>query len=324
MAMSRQDRILVAVAKYYYDDGLSQAEVAERVGVSRSNISRMLQSARDRGIVQIIVHDPDERPQRVPELEQRILDRYQIQEAIVVRTPPYVSAVQLVGKAGADWVAESVQSAHSVGISWGRTMQRLVEQLPQTRLPFPVTIRPLVGGLNTMDSVESGYSVVQLLARKLGTRAERFYAPAVVSSEAAYSVLTNEPEIRNAIEAAAKVELGIVGIGTFGLHASSEIISRMALSGEEYEQVLAQSPVGDICGQFYDAMGKPLGLPTSTRTMSVSIEQLRGIPRLLGVAAGAEKAPGVHGALNTRAINALAIDSNLAEALLSVGAHQPG
>jgi deoxyribonucleoside regulator len=47
--------ILVRVARMYYEHGLNQQEIAGRVGLSRSRISRLLTKAREAGIVQVTI-----------------------------------------------------------------------------------------------------------------------------------------------------------------------------------------------------------------------------------------------------------------------------
>ena len=67
MAEQRQHRndpsehgllLLAEVAHLYYVKNLTQRHIAERIGVSRSKVSRMLREARSRGLVEIRIHSP--------------------------------------------------------------------------------------------------------------------------------------------------------------------------------------------------------------------------------------------------------------------------
>src|SRR5690606_2729432 len=84
------------------------------------------------------------------------------------------------------------------------------------------------------------------------------------------------------------------------------------------QELIAQKPVGDLCGRFYDAQGKPLGNPSASRVISVSFERLAEIPVLIGAASGAEKARGVLGALRSGVLNVLVVDSLLAREVLKL------
>ncbi|NMA76886.1 MAG: transcriptional regulator, partial [Actinomycetales bacterium] len=79
----------------------------------------------------------------------------------------------------------------------------------------------------------------------------------------------------------------------------------------------AQQPAGDVCGRFIDAHGVPLGAPTDQRVLAVTFSELLRIPEVLGVAAGAEKAPGVLGVLRSGAIDTAVFDVDLAREVLA-------
>ncbi|MBI5027993.1 MAG: transcriptional regulator, partial [Actinobacteria bacterium] len=75
---------------------------------------------------------------------------------------------------------------------------------------------------------------------------------------------------------------------------------------------------GDICGRYYDLQGRPVGLPTSERVIGITLDQLRGVPEVIGLAGGVEKAPGVIGALRTGALDSVVVDEDLARAVLNL------
>ena len=59
MPRNRADMMqMYRIAKMYYMDGLTQAQIAEAESISRSQISRLLDQARSRGIVEITVRMP--------------------------------------------------------------------------------------------------------------------------------------------------------------------------------------------------------------------------------------------------------------------------
>ena len=51
---------LVQIAKMYYEENLTQSEIAKKLDVSRALICRLLNEARNYGIVTIQIHSPEE------------------------------------------------------------------------------------------------------------------------------------------------------------------------------------------------------------------------------------------------------------------------
>ena len=60
MAEYSKTALIVKVAKLYFEVGMSQAEIAQELDISRSYVSRLLTDAKEQGIVSIAVRDPEE------------------------------------------------------------------------------------------------------------------------------------------------------------------------------------------------------------------------------------------------------------------------
>ena len=317
MPAPRDTALVVRAARLYHEQGRSQTEVAEELGLSRSNVSRILSQARERGIVEITIHDPDGPPRRDEALEAALRATFSLREAHVV-SAPRASAMESVARQGAALIAERAGRVRSLGVSWGQTVQSVVAALDSLRPRPTPTVLPLVGGHSALDQFDSGESVLRVLASRLGATPRTLYAPAVLESATAVATLRAESSIRTVLEAAAQVELAVVGIGSLGVHSSPHVLDLMALGEEERAAFEAQRPVGDVCGRFVDAEGIPLGAPTDQRVLAVTFSELLRIPEVLGVAAGEEKAPGVVGVLRSGAIGTLVVDVDLAREVLAL------
>lgn len=316
MPAPRDSAVIVRAARLYYEQGCSQTEIAAELGLSRSNVSRILSQARERGIVEITIHDPDGPPQRDAALEAALRSAFSLQ-AVQVVSAPRTPGIEAVARAGATLLEQLAPQVGSIGVSWGQTVQSTVAALPAHRLRPAPRVLPLVGGHSALDELDAGESVLRTLADRLGARPEMLYAPAVLESGTAAATLRAESSIGSVLEAAAQVELALVGIGSVGVHSSSRIVELMALDAAEQERFFAQRPVGDVCGRFVDASGVPLGAPTDQRVLAVTFSELLRIPQVLGVAAGAEKAAGLTGVLRSGAIHTLVVDTELARAVLA-------
>lgn len=316
MPAPRDTSVIVRAARLYYEQGRSQTEVAAELGLSRSNVSRILTQARDRGIVEISIHDPEGPPRRDDALEASLRAAFGLQEAYVV-SAPRTSAMESVARQGAAVITDRAAQVSSLGVSWGQTVQNVVAELETLHLRPRPRVLPLVGGHSALDQFDSGDSVLRVLASRLGSRPETLYAPAILESATALATLRAESSIGSVLADAARVELAVVGIGSAGMHSSPHIVELMRLDDAERAAFDAQQPVGDVCGRFVNAHGEPLGAPSDQRVLAVTFDQLLRIPEVLGVAAGAEKAPGVLGVLRSGAIDTVVVDTDLAREVLS-------
>ncbi|MFC0672439.1 sugar-binding transcriptional regulator [Brachybacterium hainanense] len=316
MPAPRDTALIVRAARLYYEQGRSQTEVAQELNLSRSNVSRILTQARDRGIVEITIHDPEGPPRRDSALEAALRAAFSVREAHVV-SAPRMPGIEAVARESAALITDRAPQMRSIGLSWGQTVQSIVAHLESLHLRPPPRVLPLVGGHSAMDQLDSGESVLRVLASRLGARPETLYAPAVLESATTVRSLRSESSIGAILEAAAQVELAIVGIGSTGFYSSPHIVQQMNLDEDEASAFAAQEPVGDVCARFVDAAGRPLGSPSSERVLAVTFEELLGIPEVLGVAAGIEKAPGVTGVLRSGVVDTVVLDAELAREVLA-------
>ncbi len=315
MPQPRTQSMLVRAATLYYLEGKSQAEVAAAIGVSRSNVSRVLSDARRLGIVEIRINDPFG---RATELESALMHKYGLRDCRVAPTTDPESQLSRVGALGAQWLTDHLPSAGGVAISWGASVQAVVEELPEGGDHPNVEVLPLVGGLSIVDSARDGNVLVRQLASKLGAGHRRLYAPAVVQSPESRAALLAEASISSVLAAARGAQVAIVGLGSVGTGASSAIIDSMHLSPSQYSSFLATGVVGDCCTRFFDAEGEPVDSVVNERVIAIDLADLRNIPTVVAVASGARKAVATDGALRGRLVDVLVVDAELATALLEI------
>lgn len=317
MPSPRSLDLLVRAAQLYYEEGRSQHEVAAAIGVSGSSVSRILAAAREQGIVVITVRDPRRVVRREASLEVRLAERFGLSEVRVATVPNGVRTIDAAAVLAARFFAERVEGLRRVGLGWGVTVDRFAELMELESVHPSLTICPLVGGLPT-DVGPAGNTSMEVLATRAGATSYRFESPAVVESRQTWAALQRESSITAAIRRAELVEFAMVGIGCYGQNNARRVVSAMRLTPREAHQLSSQSPAGDICGRFFDIEGRPLGLPTLERVIGVSLDQLRKVPKVVAVAAGAEKSPGVLGALRTGVLDGIVLDEKLALAVLEL------
>ncbi|MFV0458443.1 MAG: sugar-binding transcriptional regulator [Actinomycetales bacterium] len=308
MPAPRAHSVLVAAARMHYLDGKSQSEIAKALDLSRSSVSRILAQARERGIVEIRIH-PERDINRRPDLEQTLATLTGV-EALVAARPTGRTSIAVVAELAARRVEDELPTLSSLGLSWGQTVAALVDEILLDSVFPHLHVHALVGGMPTTGP--AGNDAIELLAVKGGFHVHRFEAPAVVESKVTWQALMGESSIQRTIAEAGAVQAAVVGIGSTGVHASPRVVEAMRLNPAERAEFDAQEPVGDLAGRYYDLSGTAVGPPTSERVVGISLAQLRSIPRVMGIAGGREKAPGVVGALRTQALGTVVLDEELA------------
>jgi len=308
------DRELLAkVADLYYLREMTQQEIAERLGLSRPAVSRLLQRARAEGIVRIEVHPPEASHYAV---ERALEETFGLREAIVVSgtsESPTLTA-RALGRAAARYLDRILKGKERIGISWGTTLQEVVRHVRQR--PLRTTVVPLVGGAGQLSPHIHANDLARRLAEAHGGHVHLLHAPAVVASPEVLDALRSDSRIREALELARHVDVALVGIGA--LIPSSTLVQSGYFSPAELAALRAQGAVGDLCTRPYDLFGTPVDPSLQRRIVAVEFEDLRRIPTVVAVAGGIEKAEAILGALRGRLVDVLVTDHLAARSVLRV------
>lgn len=309
----RSREAIVKAARMYYLDGRAQDDIARVLGTSRSNVSRMLSAAREHGIVEIRVQDPEGRD---AELEDALRERFDLSEVRVAAFHRGLDALPVVGDLAAMWLDDSLRDGQVLGLSWGTSLQAVVSAV-SVEQPRSVELVPLIGGVSSVETLVTPQELVRELAKKLGATYHYLHGPALLHSQTARDALLAEPSVSGALARAHCADIAMVGIGTVGIGSSSRIIDDLGLTPEERKAFLAQAPVGDTCCRFFDGKGRAIHGVVHDRVLAIELDELRQIPTVIGVATGAEKTRGVLGALRGGLINGLITDASLAHSVLT-------
>ena len=309
------EELLAHVASLYYEEDLTQAEIARRIGTSRSTVSRMLQEARDAGIVEIIIHHPW---RTVPELERELVRRFHLYQARVLqaRGKRYPEVLKGLGVLAARHIDGILTDGMTLGISWGTAVFSTVQALrPKRRLPIRVV--QMIGAVGTSDPLIDGPDLARLLANVYGGEYRYLHAPLIVESPQVREALLQEPHIRETLEMARKADLALVGIGSPRPEVSS-LLRAGYLDREALARLREQGVVGDICARHYDIHGRILDIPLNRRIVGIEPEDIHTIGQVIGVAGGEPKAEAILGALRGGCVDVLITDDTAVERVLAL------
>lgn len=318
MPAPRNPKALLQVARLYYLENLSQQQVASKLGISRSNVSRMLSDALQQGIVEIRINDPAGRERT---LERQLEETFGLREARVAQRPGSFassSTQDQVGVLAAQILLQNLKDQTTVALSWGHALQAMVWATTADR-DHAVQLVQLVGGLSSISNEISGQELVRELASRLGASYRYLHAPATLTTKEAREALMQEQSIAQALEAARDADVAFVGIGTPSHGSSAAVLKSLNLSRGEDARFWKQKPAGDIAARYFDQHGTELTGPVYDRVLAVTLEDLVHIPTVVGVAEGRAKVPGALGALRGRLIDVLVCDESLARGVLAAG-----
>ena len=311
-ALTRHD-LKVRVAKQYYFDGLSQEEIARRVNLSRPSVSRLLNACVKEGIVQIYI---DEVSSFGAELALQIKERFDLNHTIVVPSGYNIEATkEKVGQAAARYIQSVLMPNMLIGISWGTTVYHVINHIRSTT-GVKCSVIELVGDRENQYQDTDANQMALKLANTLGGSCYLLQAPFMVQSKVLHDLLLQEPPIKTHFEMIQRTDVALVGFGASPERSAQRRSGYISI--EEMEKLSLAGAAGDICGTYIDINGHVCDDALNGRMISVSLENLRRIPEVIGVAAGEMKADVITGALRGRYINTLIVDENAALRILQL------
>jgi deoxyribonucleoside regulator len=305
--------LLLQVAGLYYEQGLTQEEIARRVNLSRSNVSRLLTQARHQGLVEIRVRRP---VPTVPTLESELKSSFKLHDAHVLANGMRSTDMILrgVGTLAAEQIRAYLHDGMVLSVGWGRALYETVQAFR------PVSVRQvdvvqMMGGLGAVNPYIDGNELARHLAEAVGAHLYYLRAPYVVESAVIRDALMKERDIRMVIEMARNADLAITGIGSARPELSG-LLRAGYLTEDDLHTIAETGAVGDVCGQYIDIHGEVCQLELHRRIITIDLPSLLAMKRVVAVAAWREKAPAILGALRGGFIDVLVTDEAAAQEVL--------
>ncbi len=301
--------LTASVARRYYLDGRSKVEIAEEFGMSRFKVARLLDDARQSGLVRIEIRHQGEID---VDLSAQLRDRCGLQHAVVVDVPDddATSLRGHVGRAAARLLAEIITPQDVLGLAWARAVSATARALP----PLPGTPDVQLSGAHSLpDGPDTSVDVVREVARRSGGAAHLFYAPLTLPDAATARALRQQPEIARAFDQLPSVTKAVAGVG---LWEAGQSTLYDAASEEDRTALRELGVCADISGVLVDADGRPVPSELADRMIALSAEEMRAIPEVVVIPYGIRKAPAVRAALRSGLVDGIVTHTSLARAVL--------
>lgn len=315
--MKKRDKIdiLVEVASLYYEHNLTQSQIAQKGFTSRSSVSRLLKQAREEGIVEIIIHYPNERNSQ---LENRIRDIFRLKEVRILksRNRTEKEVIKALGELAAEYLDNILNEDDILGVSWGRTIYQTVRELKPEK-KHNVDVVQIMGVAGTEDPVIDASELIRKIAKVYGGKFHTLHAPLYVKDDYVRESLINDATIKDTLDLARKADVVLTGIGVFGT-AHTNSLWQGYINKKEKTELKKQGLVGYLGAHFYDINGKEINNNINKKVIALELEEMRNIKNVIAVAGGEYKAEAILGAIRGNYINTLILDDAAAMKILEL------
>lgn len=311
--MEENIRLLIKVALLYYNEKLTEQEISARLGISRPKVSRLLKKALEIGIVEIKINTNND----LTSMEKEIEKKYKLQEVKIVeyKTEENELLKKELGKAAAELLVRIIKNGDIIGVSWGTTIALIPQFIKINKKLNTCLFVPLVAGLGQAPYEIQANNIAIEFAKAFGAKWQLLHAPAIVENLEVKKSILSDSMVKKSLEIAAKADVAIVGIG--GPINTSTILESGYFGENEINELNREGAIGDICSRFFDINGNICErAEINNRIIAISLEQLKQIKRVVGVAGGKNKIQAIKSAVKGGYINILVTDTVTAEELL--------
>lgn len=296
---------LVRVSRLYYELGETQERIADLVGVTRPQVSRLLKRAREEGIVEIRILDGTTETSRAADEIRR---RYELREVHLAPTlaGPEDLTRRSVGRLAAQVLRSVIRDGAIVGIGDGASMSAVADGLTPPTSPIACVIVPLNGGYWYAGPHAEPF---RRIGEVFGATAMGLPAPGIVGDPATKRSLYEHGAVKTVIGLWGRLDVAMYGIG-------SRAWNDETFGPQMYERLNAAGADGEILVAPYDIQGRFVAPELRDRVIGFDARELRRVPVSIGIAAGSSKARPILGALRTGCVKILVTDTRTAETVI--------
>ena len=296
--------LLADVAEMYFLQGKNQAEIARKIGMTRSNVSRMLTDARNSGVIQIHINRPLQENQT---LAQQLVERFGLINARVVKVDIPAQLLDKLGQIASKELLAHLKPGWILGTSWGTAIHAAVDQLEVSDPVSDIKVAQMLGALGARIKEYDGHSIVRLLEQKLSAEGIYINAPFLVENkDVAHSLLENK-SVHESLNFAKRSDIALLGVGSSELAHCSYYLADY-VTRKEIRDIQKTGAIGDVCGRFFNLQGEICAKDFQQRFIGIFAEDLLKIPLRMGIAGGPAKIEPILGALRGKLINILVSD----------------
>jgi DNA-binding transcriptional regulator LsrR (DeoR family) len=309
--VGRVARNRMRIAWMYYVEGLTQNEIADRLGIGRVTVVRNINEAIRQREVKIWIEGEIA---DCVSLENELKSAFGLEDAVVVPEPSVPSNVtKAIGVAAGMYTTDQLTDDFVLGVGWGGTLYESLGTLTPRNLSG-VEVISLLGGVVEARRYNPAEFAWQF-ANIVGADCYLLTAPALVDSPATREALIERCGLSTVFTHGEKMDMALLSVGTMEKESTSFKFG--FLSEEERTSLIRRGAVGDLLYNFFDQNGKIVDHPVNARVMSMPVSKLRNVPKRVIASGGVEKIQALLGAIKLVSCNVLITDEKTAQALIA-------
>jgi len=257
------------------------------------------------------------------ELESKLEQKFGLKEVLITENlsepennKSAISIKRQLGIEAASYLHRIISEGNTIGMSWGTTLQAMVDALSPQPVKNVHVIQTL-GGVGPAERKEHAADLCRRLAQLLNAKLSLLPVPGIVSSIEARKTLTADKKINALLKSIPRIDILFLGIGAISTNPVLQM-KYDEISKDICREIITSKAVGDVALRFFDQHGREVESQLKDLVLGITIEQISNIDTVVGIAGGIEKFEAILGALNGKLINVLITDKNIAEKLLAV------
>lgn len=311
MAIYDNKRLVIKTCKLFYENNMSQKDISLSLGISKPQVCRMLNFAKENHIVEFTINNPYSQEF---ELEEKLVEKYSLKEAFVFNFS-YQNTEEAINKLGeccADQLDKYFTDNSIIGVMSGRTIAAIsnfAHKLTREGLNFV----PLVGNMGSQGHKWHANVIAENFAHRTGGSYSLLNAPIILQNEETCNLIKKEPSISQILTKGRSCNIALIGIGEINLSSTSYLGG--AFSEDDITRLTAQNAVASVCTSYVSKDGKILNNELDLRSIGVSLKELTK-STAIAFSTGKEKIEATKAVLKSGYIDIFMTSQDIAEELL--------
>ena len=298
-----EESLMAKTAWYYYSENMTQQNISEVLGISRMRVIKLLEKAKQNGIIQFRIRSNiDKRMQ----LEQNLIEKFDLKDCFIVPDSVQTLAVnENVARAAAMYISNRINADTFINIGYGDTTGRILNHLA-INTEYTPSFVSLTGGVS--------YYLPNASSSTFNSKLYLIPSPLITSTKEMASAIKAEKSVKEIEQLIPSSHFSVVGIGA--MNPKATILQSGILSQNEFLILENNGAVGDLLSHFIDKNGDIVNSSLEGRTISTSLDVVKQLENVIGVAAGQEKVTAIRSVLNGRYLDVLITDEGTANSLI--------
>lgn len=308
-ARRRSSRLRLRVAWMYYAEDMTQGAIAEKLGIGRVTVTRLLADARALHEVSITL---SREISDLPRLEIGLERRFGLREAIVTPlSSPEADPTVAIGAATGAFLSGFLQPETRIGVGWGRTLYSSLDFVGGGQAD---TVVSLLGGVSAVEHYNPA-EFAWAFARLWKARCYLVAAPAIVDDADTRRRLIERCGIGETFAMTEALDAVLLSVGGLPMGSAEDRLN--PFSPATLAELAALGAVGNVLYNCFDASGQLVDHPLNDRIMSAPIANLARAPERIVAPGGVAKVAAMRGAMALIRPTVLITDEVTAAALLA-------